>query len=84
MNLCDYCEGVVDNRTARKGKARADGVWFHDACEIKNQELFAKLNQNLAGTMRRLGRAAADFTEQEQRSDTIRRRLSKFYGESGL
>ena len=62
MNLCDYCDGAVDNRTARKGKRGADGRWFHDGCDVLNRATFARLNATLADRMRRLGRVAGNLS----------------------
>ena len=61
--ICDFCGGIVDNRTSRKGRAYVDdmghtSLWFHDDCRTERKRVFAKTNRNLN---RGLARIATKF-----------------------
>jgi len=68
MRLCYCCKGAVDQRTKRKGHRRYDGQWVHDDCAVSYAKAFERLNANLAGSFRRLGKAAGKFIAKETKA----------------
>lgn len=56
MRKCHGCSGIIDNRTARKGRKIENGPgstvpyrWYHDDCYERYLEWQSRMRKRLAG-----------------------------------